>query len=123
MGQNRFCVIDIPGPHVMKMICEQLGYTPEQLALIKSLRPSQFPLYVYSDTSTRYWFGSNPSLCSAQAVNWREYLEAEWCAGELVIEDFENVEAFALDALESDTTWLIGRFKDLTAKIREFTGG
>lgn len=110
MSQNEFVVTEIPGPHVMKKVCAELGYSKEQMKVIDALRPTHYPLYVYQNPDTRYWFGSNPSMMSGKPITWVSYLEDSVADPKMLV------------LVESDLAWLHGRFKDLKSKIKEMMG-
>lgn len=105
-------ITDIAGPAVMKKICGELGFTEEQMSVIDSLPPNQFPCYVHADTQARYWRGSNPAMMHSlsKRLTWREYLE------------FAAPKADLVELLELDLNWLRVKTQNLQASVRSIMG-
>lgn len=107
-----FMVTEIPGATVMKKIAGELGYTEEQMQVIDSLKPAKFPVYIYADTNTRYWWGSNPSMIPRFKANltWSEYLNAIKKDGD------------ALQLLEADLSLARAALKNIVGSVKTITG-
>lgn len=106
---NRFVVTEIPGPNVMKKICERLNYSKDQMSQIDVIRPTSFPLYVYENPDTRYWYGSGIAM-GAKEITWIDYLS----------DHFEQSDIALI--LESDVNWFSGRIKDLLGTVKRMVG-
>lgn len=110
----------VEGPNIMKKIAGELGYTPEQLKVIDSLKPENFPCYIYRDNQTRYWFGSNTALMNSFAKK-------------ITVEDFMQVLANSqanlswkndlIELLEKDLAWYRTKLFNTAASVRSIIGG